>query len=105
MNEHNPNYVLDTDKICQYLKEQMDSFKDLMNEKFERVFEHQSIMNTRMEERKKEIADVKEDITKVEKDLIQLKTEKNTSIRNTRWMVIGIGVILAAMEIYILMTK
>jgi septal ring factor EnvC (AmiA/AmiB activator) len=102
--------------ICQVFTEQLTSLKDLMNEKFNRLFENQEntdrrieenykVTNERMAERKQEIKALDERADKIEKDIVEIRTEKETSERNTRILVIVVGILLGALEVYLLFKK
>ena len=105
MNEQNPNYLLDTDKICNYFKEQLNSFEKLIEEKFERVFDNQNHINDRLDKGDEAFKELRKDLNVVENELIELRTEKDSDRRNTRLIAIGIGIVLAAIEVYILFSK
>ena len=108
-----PQHFTDTEKVCAYIKEQLDAHKELMNEKFARIIENQSTATERINAKGIEINEVKDavqsirtgEIAQLRSELTVLRTEKDTSTRNTRWLVIIIGVLLGALEIYLLFSK
>ncbi len=63
------------------------------------------IQNVSIGKRELEIKEIERDISGLCNDIIKIKTEKDTSIRNTRWIVVAIGVMLAALEIYVIFSK
>ena len=93
------------DVVCSIFTDQINSLKELVSEKFDRVLENQQILTTRINTREQEIKDLETRVARLDKELVELRTEKDTSIRNTRYLVVIIGVILGALEIYILFSK
>ena len=91
--------------LCKVFTDQVESVKELMTEKFERVFDRQDGMTKRIDAQREEMKELDLRVDKIEQSIVELQTEKDTSTRNTRWLVIGIGIILAALEVYIVFKK
>lgn len=116
-----PNYVVDTETICNYLKDQLGSFKELMEEKFERVFTNQDGLSKRLDSKGEEIdvltthvsdlreskAD-KEKLEEANKEIAMLKEAKKElegSFKATKFWGIVVALLLGIAEVIIIFFK